>query len=593
MSYMNWASLESAMLNHLWQSTVFAAVVAVAALLLRRNQARVRHGLWAAASVKFLLPFSLLVGLGGLLPHGDAAEAVSAAQGVVYDTVDRAGTPFSDAAMVLAGIPMVRTTHGMSVRERTMELLPEVLLGVWACGAVMVLLVWMVRWRRVRAILRRAVTMEDGREAEILRRVADRAGMHGRVKLMLSQDSMEPGIFGVWRPRLIWPEGLSKRLEDEHIAAIVAHELMHVRRRDNLTAMLHMAVEAVFWFHPMVWWMERRLMEERERACDEAVVEMGSRPGVYADGLLKAVRFCVESPLACVAGITGADLSRRIRSIMTLRLERMSWGRKMMLAGLAVAVVAGPVVFGQVKQELKANAKRPAFEVAAIRLEDPNSKIDYNDPKLAWNVPQKFPANRLVMRHTMFYSLICEAYDVRCMNVLNMPSWMNSKYTHYDISAKIDGDALLTFDQMKPMMQTLLEERFHLKFHREHRIVAGYALVVAKGGPKLTPTKGGTFNGMWGGMEMKFQNDNVENFAKMITGQLKQPVVDRTGIKGQYDIDLKFLPENSVFAEVPRYSGLPNIYSALQNQLGLKLVPARVPEDFIVVDYADRIPTEN
>ena len=130
-------------------------------------------------------------------------------------------------------------------------------------------------------------------------------------------------MFGIVRPVLIWPEGLSARLDDEHIEAIMAHELMHARRRDNLTAALHMFVEAAFWFHPLVWWMERRMVEERERACDEAVVEMGSRPGVYAESLLKAVRFCVESPLVCVAGVTGADLAGRVRSIMTPRLKKL------------------------------------------------------------------------------------------------------------------------------------------------------------------------------------------------------------------------------------------------------------------------------
>jgi bla regulator protein blaR1 len=76
-------------------------------------------------------------------------------------------------------------------------------------------------------------------------------------------------------------------------------------------------VEAAFWFHPVVWWMERRLVEERERACDEAVVQLGGEPGSYAEGLLKACRFCVESPLVCVSGITGASLNRRIVFLMT------------------------------------------------------------------------------------------------------------------------------------------------------------------------------------------------------------------------------------------------------------------------------------
>ena len=79
-------------------------------------------------------------------------------------------------------------------------------------------------------------------------------------------------------PVLLWPEGLSERLDDAHLEAVIAHELCHVRRRDNLAAAIHMLVEAVFWFHPLVWWLGARLIDERERACDEEVLQRGSAP---------------------------------------------------------------------------------------------------------------------------------------------------------------------------------------------------------------------------------------------------------------------------------------------------------------------------
>ena len=116
---------------------------------------------------------------------------------------------------------------------------------------------------------------------------------------------------------------------------------MHVRRHDNLTAALHMLVEAVFWFHPLVWWMERHMVEERERACDEAVVELGGRPEAYAESLLKTCRFCVESPLRCVSGITGAGLNKRIVSIMTMKMiDKLSPNRKLLLFSIGIAAVA-------------------------------------------------------------------------------------------------------------------------------------------------------------------------------------------------------------------------------------------------------------
>jgi len=89
-----------------------------------------------------------------------------------------------------------------------------------------------------------------------------------------------------------------------------------IHRRDNLAAMVHMAVEALFWFHPLVWWIGARLVDERERACDEDVVGRGTEPDVYAESILKTCQFYVESPLVCVSGVTGSDLKRRVEQIM-------------------------------------------------------------------------------------------------------------------------------------------------------------------------------------------------------------------------------------------------------------------------------------
>jgi beta-lactamase regulating signal transducer with metallopeptidase domain len=98
---------------------------------------------------------------------------------------------------------------------------------------------------------------------------------------------MEPGVFGWRSPVLLWPRGIEERLTDLQIDAIVAHEIAHMRRRDNLTSALHMIVQAIFWFHPLTWWIGTRLVDERERACDEDVLRGGSRPDVYAESILK------------------------------------------------------------------------------------------------------------------------------------------------------------------------------------------------------------------------------------------------------------------------------------------------------------------
>ncbi len=505
------SSIGPAVGNHLWQTSAFATLVWLATLLLRRNQARVRYALWLAASLKFLLPFSLLVGLGGLLPRPQR-EVVTMP---VYSAVDSAALPFSQMPAEAAPVAV----H-LSRTQRFIHDLPLLLLAVWLCGAVVVLAAWCIRWRQVARTLRRAVRMEDGREADLLRRVEHAMAGRGRTRslpaishappipLLLSRELMEPGIFGIFRPVLIWPERLSERLDDEHIAAILAHELMHVRRHDNLTAALHMAVEAAFWFHPIVWWMGRRMVEERERACDEAVVEMGSRPGIYAESLLKAVRFCVESPLPCVAGITGADLTRRVRSIMTLRLRRLSWVGKTALAVLGVAAIATPLIFGIMNAPLRAQSAdqdwmktaggKQEFEVASVRENKTGGKsysnfsLDNGNAYFIVNKGDTFApsgtlfqaTNQTPMRYILFaYKLggtqeLALRFKYWAGLSTNVPSWVNN--TLFDIEARAPRP--VTKDQMRLMMQSLLAERFKLAVHKETRQVPVFAMVLEKPG---------------------------------------------------------------------------------------------------------------
>ncbi len=120
-----------------------------------------------------------------------------------------------------------------------------------------------------------------------------------------------------------------------------------MRRRDNLTAALHMLVEAIFWFWPPVWWLGTCLVAERERACDEAVLASGSDPAVYAESVLKVCKFYVQSPIACAAGVSGADLKQRMEEIMRNSvISRLSISKKSLLAASAAALVLTPVAAG-------------------------------------------------------------------------------------------------------------------------------------------------------------------------------------------------------------------------------------------------------
>ncbi len=308
----------SELANHLWQSTLFACVMGLFTLMLRRNRAAVRHGLWVAASVKFLVPFSLLIGLGSQVEWRKAPVVPQAR----LDVVEQIGEPLAILASPTRLLP-----------QRAPSRLQALLVCLWLCGFAANILAWWRRWRQVRAAWR----------------IASPLALNLPIPALATFARLEPGVFGIFRPFLLLPDGLSEHLTPEQFAAILAHELCHVRRRDNLSSAIHMVVECLFWFHPLVWWIQARLVEERERACDEAVLQMGSDPRDYAEGIVTVCEFYLKSPLVCVSGVTGSDLKRRVETIMLNRAaESMNMGRKLLLfAGVALAVTA-PVMVGMV-----------------------------------------------------------------------------------------------------------------------------------------------------------------------------------------------------------------------------------------------------
>jgi uncharacterized protein (TIGR03435 family) len=419
------------------------------------------------------------------------------------------------------------------------------------------------------------------------------------------------------------PDGIANRLTAAELETIVEHELCHVRRRDNLAAALHMAVEAVFWFHPMVWWIEGRLIQERERACDEAVLGNGRNPETYAEAILKVCRFYVESPLPCAAGVTGASLKHRIEGIMMRRVGgRMGRGRKLLLASAGVAAVLLPVfagILGTPRLRAQSNP-RVAFEVASIKenpVQDPRSMR-----------MQFLPGGRLVVRDIPLILLIAAAYDLPPTDSPRLtggPDWIRK--TQYDIEATVEKGAIpegasqkVQNEQLRLMLQTLLADRFKLTLRHEIKDLPAYVITVAKGGPKLPKAaveekdckadppspddpaachifQGGQGQGVHGqAVSLDDLTRGVERFAD-------RPVVDQTGLKGLYNVQTEgWVPmrprpprpadatdaqraEDQAFADPAR----PTIFQIL-DRLGLKMEGQRAPVEATIIVSIERPP---
>jgi bla regulator protein BlaR1 len=227
--------------------------------------------------VKFLIPFSLLVDVGSHVGRHEAPPITP--PGLSY-LIEQASQPFAMSAPLASPAAPVSSS---------VNWIAAVLYAVWAIGFATLALSWWLRWRGLRVALRTASPLD----------------LPIGIKAMISPAFAEPGVFGIHQPVLLLPVGITDCLTLSQLKAIVAHELCHVRRHDNLATAIHMGVEALFWFHPLVWWLGARLMEERERACDEEVLLMGSEPEAYAEGILKICELYLNSPLQCVSGVTG------------------------------------------------------------------------------------------------------------------------------------------------------------------------------------------------------------------------------------------------------------------------------------------------
>lgn len=305
--------------NHLWQSTLFAAAVWLLTLFLRENRAQVRYLLWLAASVKFLIPFYILMDAGSYFARPSAVANAPADLPLVIEQVS---APFAVRSPV--------ATISSGAVSSSYPILP-ILAVAWFLGFVTLIYSWMLRWRRMRASVQQASPMD----------------LQFGLSIRTSPSFGEPGVFGLLHPVLLMPDRIDDCLTAQEMDAVVAHELCHVRRRDNLAAAIHMAVEAIFWFHPLVWWLRARLVEERERACDEEVLGAGGDPSEYAEGILKVCELYLASPLECVAGVTGGDLKRRIEAIMSEHVAlRLTFAKKVALSVGAIAAVAAPVIVG-------------------------------------------------------------------------------------------------------------------------------------------------------------------------------------------------------------------------------------------------------
>jgi beta-lactamase regulating signal transducer with metallopeptidase domain len=307
--------------DHLWQSTLFLAAATGVTLLVRRNRAALRHGIWLAASIKFLVPFALLSSLGGLV-----ADLAKTAPLPVAESLAPLAAPFSGPMPAVALSFLDADLQPLSAASPL-----SYLLVLWAVGFGSVGALWLSRSFELAGLARRSRLLKTSQA----------------VFVKSSPRQIEPALVGLMHPVILLPEGIEEQLAPRELELIIQHELCHLRRYDNLTAAWHMLVTAICWFYPPVWWLGTRLLAEREAACDEAVVAESGDPRAYADAILKVCKFYLHSPLPCISGVAGGALKLRLESIMNESAVRpLNTPQKLFLATMAILPVAAPIAAG-------------------------------------------------------------------------------------------------------------------------------------------------------------------------------------------------------------------------------------------------------
>ena len=576
----------------------------------------------AAASVRHLVLAATFAMLAAL----PVAERVIPSIGIPVDgavtapllPITRADTHADGAAPVAAAFagsgPSRPSARGVSPWSRE-----RLLLATWGVGAFVCLVPVLLTPWRLRQLRRRAHRWSHG-EALV---DAIEHGPARRVAVFVHDEETAPLTCGIFRPTILLPAAAAQ-WSDGDIQRALVHELEHVRRGDWPVYMAARIVSSLYWFHPLTWIAWRRLGLEAERACDDAVVRVADRTA-YAQQLVTLARARIRPSAVPVLSMAGrSDLSARVAAVLNEAQVRGRLGRGRAAVILAVAGVlaaaVGPLRAQTTQIALVQNA--PAFDVVSIR-ENKSGEQAQNS--------RRQPGGRIIMNNLSLRSLILGAFGLQPQQLAGGPDWIDS--ARFDITAQASGELAVTepgtVGPMNLMMQRMLADRFQLAVHTERRELPIYALTMARSDRRLGPRirtaaidcqavmnammkqaqaggappapaqrpDGGPGCGMrlGPGSQLTAGGTSMAALARLLANPVGRLVLDRTGLTGGFDFDVEFAVDPAALAGAgapAADANAPSIFTALEEQLGLKLQAERAPVEVLVIDRVER-PTEN
>jgi uncharacterized protein (TIGR03435 family) len=575
------------------KATLITTVALISAWLARGSRAAVRHAVLATSFAALLaLPITSLLAP----PVRIAVVQASPMQSRGAEGIDasQSNAPTDASSGITSSIP-----------QRSLPPL-DLLFAGWMVGAAFSLIRIINGLRQVHFLRQFGLPWRHGQS--IVGRIALDDGIYRHIELLLHESLLAPVTYGVLHPAIVLPPD-AQTWDGEDLNRAIIHEMEHVRRGDWVIHCLARVVCAAYWFHPLVWIAWRQLGLEAERCCDDAVLRR-SDATAYADQLVElAQRLSSAGKSPALAMANRSDLSSRVRAVLDSRQERGRAGALLVTVActvaMAVVLTMSPLRMVAAPQSAPAqtSGSLPSFDVASVKLNENPGRV-----------PVRFGPDSLTLTSVDLRIAMILAYSIRDFQISG-PDWLRDSAgaKRFDITAK--SSHAVPEDQLRLMLRRLLIERFHLAIHWEKKEMPVIALLVAKNAPKLhLSDSGATVDSQWLGFSnVHFQIEREPDgrilraftnapmaalaaaLSANISGSLTSSdvVIDMTELPGRFDFVLRDMGP-AVFGDPPTVDDKLAYYKRLvQDEFGLGLERRKAPVDVLVVDRADKVPTQN
>lgn len=406
-------ALQQMAISQLWQLTALILVVGLLVHFFGRRRPHLAYVLWFVVLLKCVTP-PIWSSPTGIFSWVDArvTKSDSVAKSTAFEPITKSEATESETTSIPPVEPMPTSfsaseNNSEAVAEESITTpiaksndsfsIGQLLAIVWLCGSMAIGGLLIGGWSYYYFLLRYHRLEIDDQVLQLVDDLSRRLGLRRHVNVLITTRPFGPAVCGVWRPTLIIPHALIQGDSTEHLQRIIAHELIHIRRGDLLVGVLQLLTQVIWWFHPLVWWTNRRISLEREHCCDEQVVaDLKCDPGSYAQSLLDVLELRRQLRPALYPGIDAPQLTKnRLEKIMDTKKtfhRRMPWSCwALLIAGILIVVPGASFTFSAPQENLKSDGVAVAVEktrdAESVVADNLQTLIDKARPGAVIDVP--------------------------------------------------------------------------------------------------------------------------------------------------------------------------------------------------------------